>query len=424
MFIDKVSINVISGKGGDGAVSFHREKYVPNGGPDGGDGGKGGDIVLLSDPALNNLGEFRFRKKFKAGDGENGGPNNCSGKDAADLIIKVPIGTVVFNEQTGRLLFDFTEDGQTFIAAPGGRGGSGNQHFASSTRQAPKFAKPGDESQDLQIVLELKTIADIGLIGFPNVGKSTMLSVITNAKPKIANYHFTTLSPNLGIVKYKNAPEFVVADIPGLIEGASQGLGLGYEFLRHVERTRMLIHILDASGSEGRDPREDFDKINDELSEYSSALAERPQAVVLNKIDLISDPSETEELKVWFEQKGYSVFCVSAAANKGLSELLDYIIEFLPTVEYTPMFITDEEIQMYAPARSDEYTIEIADGVYYLSGTLPERLLKTVNLDDYESSQYFQRVLKNKGVFRALENKGITDGDTLDICGYQFDYYK
>jgi GTP-binding protein len=287
MFIDKAEIYVRSGKGGDGSMSFRREKYVPNGGPDGGDGGKGGDVILMADASVNSLTAFRFKKSFHAENGEPGGAYRRSGKGGEDIVIKVPIGTVVFDNETSHMMFDFIEDGQTFVAARGGRGGQGNQHYATSTRQAPKFAKPGDEAEEKTLLLELKIIADVGLIGFPNVGKSTLLSRVTNARPKIADYHFTTLSPNLGMVRYKNAQEFVMADIPGLIEGANEGMGLGHEFLRHIERTRLLVHVIDASGSEHRDPKEDFDIINNELFSYSLRLKDLRQIIVLNKCDLM-----------------------------------------------------------------------------------------------------------------------------------------
>lgn len=423
MFIDKVIIHIRSGKGGDGAISFHREKYVPDGGPNGGDGGIGGDVILEADASVNTLGAFRYKRNFAAQNGEPGGGNNCSGKNAEDLIIKVPVGTVLFDNKAGRLLCDMTQDRQQFTALKGGRGGRGNQHFATSTRQAPNFAKPGDAAQEMDLLLELKTIADVGLIGFPNVGKSTLLSRVTNAKPKIANYHFTTLSPNLGIVQYKNADEFVLADIPGLIEGASDGMGLGHDFLRHIERTRMLIHVIDASASEDRDPKEDFDIINNELFSYSEKLKERPQIVALNKTDLMSE-SDAQELKAYFETKGYPVFLISAATGKGLDLLLDYVVKILPETEKSPSFFTPDEIIIHTPARTDDFAISKENGVYYVTGDMMKRILGTVNLDDYESAAYFQRVLKNKGIFAALEKEGIHDGDTVDICGLQFEYYR
>ncbi|MDR2519935.1 MAG: GTPase ObgE, partial [Eubacteriaceae bacterium] len=308
MFIDKIAITIRSGKGGDGAVSFRREKYVPNGGPDGGDGGKGGSVLLVSDASLNSLSAFRYRRSFIAAPGQNGSGNCRSGKDAEDLTIPVPVGTAVFDASTGEAIFDFVESGQSFAALKGGRGGKGNQHFATPTRQAPKFAKPGDESVERRLLLELKTIADVGLIGYPNVGKSTLLSKVTHAKPKIADYHFTTLSPNLGVARHKNASEFVVADIPGLINGASGGAGLGLDFLRHIERTRLLVHVIDAAGSEGRDPMQDFRAINQELFAYSERLKDRPMAVFLNKADLVTGKEALEDLRMGFEKVGYRAF--------------------------------------------------------------------------------------------------------------------
>ena len=343
MITDKAEIEVRSGKGGDGCVSFRHEKYVPNGGPDGGDGGCGGNVVLISDSALNNLGEFRIKRRFAARNGENGAGAKCSGKNADDLYIKVPVGTVVFDKETGKLLFDFTQNEQSFTAVKGGRGGNGNQHYATSTRQAPKFSKPGDPAQEKTLILELKILADVGLIGFPNVGKSTLLSMLTNAKPKIADYHFTTLYPNLGIVKYKNATEFVMADIPGLIEGASLGQGLGHDFLRHIERTRLLVHLIDVASSEDRDPIEDFGIINNELYSYSEALKSRPQIVVLNKADLLADKSTALKIKEHFTSLGYDTFITSAATSNGLSELLDKIVEKLKDLPKTHLFFTQEE---------------------------------------------------------------------------------
>ena len=423
MFIDKVTINVKSGKGGDGAISFLHEKYMPDGGPNGGDGGRGGDIILQADASITTLGAFRYKRKFAAENGENGKAKKCSGKNADDLIIKVPIGTVIFDADSGQLLCDMLEDQQQFTVLKGGRGGRGNQHFATSRRQAPRFAKPGDIAQSMNLLLELKTIADVGLIGFPNVGKSTFLSRVTNARPKIANYHFTTLSPNLGIVQYKNADEFILADIPGLIEGASDGAGLGHDFLRHVERTRMLIHVIDASGSEGRDPKADFDIINNELRSYSEILQLRPQIVALNKIDLMQNETG-QQLQKHFEDMGYKTFLISAATGEGINALLDQVVTILPETEKTPAFFTPEEIVVHTPKRTDEFKIYKENDVYYVTGDMMQRILGTVNLNDYESSTYFQRVLKNKGVFAALEKAGIQEGDTVNICDYEFEYYK
>ncbi len=424
MFIDKADIHIRSGKGGDGAMSFRREKYVPNGGPDGGDGGKGGDVILKADAAVNSLTSFRFQRSFHAENGEPGGAYRRSGKAGADIVIKVPVGTVVFDNETSHMMFDFVEDGQTFVAARGGRGGQGNQHYATPTRQAPKFSKPGSEAEEKTLLLELKIIADVGLIGFPNVGKSTLLSRVTNARPKIADYHFTTLSPNLGMVQYKNAQEFVLADIPGLIEGANAGLGLGHEFLRHIERTRLLVHVIDASGSENRDPKADFDVINNELFSYSPRLKDIRQIVVLNKCDLIKDEMALYGLIEHFTRLKYDVFAISAAADQEFGALLDKIVERLSEAPKTPLFLTQEEIALHAPRAEDAYNIDVVDGVYYVTGPMMKRLLATVNLEDSESAAYFQRVLKNKGVFGALEKMGIQDGETVDINGVEFEYYR
>ncbi|MCL1802374.1 MAG: GTPase ObgE [Eubacteriaceae bacterium] len=423
MFIDRITINVKSGKGGDGAVSFRREKYVPNGGPDGGDGGKGGSIILESDSSLNSLSQFRYKRAFTALGGDNGSKNNRSGKDAGDLVIKLPVGTVVFDGSTGEMLADFTEHGQQKVACRGGRGGKGNARFANSRRQSPKFAKPGDDPEERQLLLELKIIADVGLIGFPNAGKSTLLAAVTNAKPKIADYRFTTLTPNLGVASYKNSEEFVIADIPGLIEGASAGAGLGLEFLRHIERTRLLLHLVDLSSYEG--PVMDrFHAINAELASYSQTIAERPMAVCLTKTDLISDSAYISDLESSFAEMGYECFAISSATGSGIPELLGYIAKTLPTIPKQLPLLGQSDLIIHRVDTSDEYSVEFEDGIWRLEGEMPRRLLMTVNLDDYESSQYFQRVLKNKGVFDYLEELGIQDGDTLEIMGYQFDYYK
>lgn len=424
MIKDKVEIEIISGKGGDGAVSFRREKYVPNGGPDGGDGGSGGDVILMADSSLNNLGAFKYKRKFKAEDGQNGSSGRCSGKNAENLVIKVPVGTAVFDKRTSKVVCDLTEHGQSYVAAKGGRGGNGNQHYATSTRQAPSFAKPGDPAVERTLILELKLLADVGLVGFPNVGKSTFLSRVTNAKPKIADYHFTTLSPNLGIVRYKDADEFVLADIPGLIEGASAGSGLGHDFLRHIERTRLLIHVLDAAGSEFRDPKEDFDKINNELFEYSEKLREREQIVMLNKADIAQSEEELIELKEYFESLGYDTFITSAATGKGLNDVLDCAIKKLPEIEKTPLFFTQEELEEHIYEDEADFEIFVEDGIYYVQGPMIRRLTGSVNIDDYQSMAYFQKVLKGKGVFDTLEKKGIKDEDTVNLEGFEFEYYK
>ena len=425
MIIDKVDIEVTSGKGGDGAVSFLREKYMPNGGPDGGDGGRGGSVIFKASKDVNTLSDFRYVKRFKADDGEPGQPKKMSGKDANDLYVKVPVGTVIF--YNGKVVADMTSDGEEFIAAKGGRGGNGNQHYALANRQAPRFAKPGDKGVTRRLTLELKMLADVGLVGFPNVGKSTLLSIVSNARPKIADYHFTTLDPNLGMVRYKNAEDFVMADIPGIIEGASEGRGLGSEFLRHIERTRILIHVLDASGSEGRDPKDDFVKINDELKKYSEKLSARKMIVMLNKADLVPPEKKGEliSLKEYFEDKGYKTFITSTAAHMGINELLDCVIETLKTVDYEPLFFTEGDIdEASMQTDNDSFDVTVTDGVYYVTGDLAERIMGTVNIDDYESLSYLQKLLKGKGILSALENAGVKDGDTVDIVGFEFEYYK
>lgn len=425
MIIDKVDIEVTSGKGGDGAVSFLREKFMPNGGPDGGDGGRGGSVIFKASKDVNTLSDFRYVKRFKADDGEPGQPKKMSGKDANDLYVKVPVGTVIF--YNGKVVADMTSDGEEFIAAKGGRGGNGNQHYALANRQAPRFAKPGDKGVTRRLTLELKMLADVGLVGFPNVGKSTLLSIVSNARPKIADYHFTTLDPNLGMVRYKNAEDFVMADIPGIIEGASEGRGLGSEFLRHIERTRILIHVLDASGSEGRDPKDDFVKINEELKKYSEKLSARKMIVMLNKADLVPPEKKGEliSLKEYFEDKGYKTFITSTAAHMGINELLDCVIETLKTVDYEPLFFTEGDIdEASMQTDNDSFDVTVTDGVYYVTGDLAERIMGTVNIDDYESLSYLQKLLKGKGILSALENAGVKDGDTVDIVGFEFEYYK
>ena len=425
MIIDKVDIEVTSGKGGDGAVSFLREKFMPNGGPDGGDGGRGGSVIFKASKDVNTLSDFRYVKRFKADDGEPGQPKKMSGKDANDLYVKVPVGTVIF--YNGKVVTDMTSDGEEFIAAKGGRGGNGNQHYALANRQAPRFAKPGDKGVTRRLTLELKMLADVGLVGFPNVGKSTLLSIVSNARPKIADYHFTTLDPNLGMVRYKNAEDFVMADIPGIIEGASEGRGLGSEFLRHIERTRILIHVLDASGSAGRDPKDDFVKINDELKKYSEKLSARKMIVMLNKADLVPPEKKGEliSLKEYFEDKGYKTFITSTAAHMGINELLDCVIETLKTVDYEPLFFTEGDIdEASMQTDNDSFDVTVTDGVYYVTGDLAERIMGTVNIDDYESLSYLQKLLKGKGILSALENAGVKDGDTVDIVGFEFEYYK
>lgn len=417
MFLDIATIFVKSGNGGDGVVSFHTEKYVAQGGPDGGDGGNGGDIVFVVDKSASTLIDFKFAKHFRAEDGSNGGAKNCKGRSGKDLYIKVPKGTVIKEKKTGNVLADMFYDDSEFLLQKGGLGGKGNARFATAQRKAPRFSQKGEKTQEVELTLELKTIADVGLVGFPNVGKSTILSVISSAKPKIANYHFTTLTPNLGVVKYYDK-DFVVADIPGLIEGASEGAGLGHNFLRHIERVRLIVHVVDISGIEGRDPYEDYLTINGELESYSQKLASLPQIVVANKYDLLEDESKIEE----FEKKlGEKVIRISAISNNGTKEMLDRIskdLEDLPESE--PM-----EVVAFDENRNDStsYVITVdEDGIYEVHGGLINMLIRNVVLDDYESFRYFQKTLKDRGVIKALYSNGCKEGDTVRIGDIEFDF--
>ncbi|MGN0606685.1 MAG: GTPase ObgE [Oscillospiraceae bacterium] len=425
MFVDKAKIKIKAGDGGDGAVSFHREKYVAAGGPDGGDGGKGGDIVFVVDDNFSTLIDFRYKRKYVAAKGQNGGAKRCSGKNAEDLIIKVPRGTVIRDTQSGRILADLSTD-EPKVIAKGGRGGKGNCHFATSTRQIPKFAKPGYPGQEFEVTLELKLLADVGLVGFPNVGKSTLISVVSAAKPKIANYHFTTLTPVLGVVSVEDEKSFVMADIPGLIEGASDGVGLGHEFLRHVERCRLILHVLDVSGVEGRNPIEDFEIINRELANFSEELAECPQIVAGNKSDMASS-EQVEEVRKYIESNGMQFFEISAATTKGTSELISAVSAMLDTLppirEFESQPFTVEEIQDSINDRS--FKIEIDEfGVYCIEADWLENIMRTVNMDDYSSLQYFQRVLRTSGIIDKLEEMNINEGDTVSIFGWEFDYVR
>ncbi len=428
MFADRAKILIRSGKGGDGHASFRRELYVPNGGPDGGDGGRGGDVVFEVDKGLNTLSDYRHKRKFHAQDGEQGGKRKCHGKDGEDIILKVPEGTVIKEVNSGKVIADMSSSNQRQIVLKGGRGGLGNQHFATATMQVPKFAKPGQPSQELEVQLELKVIADVGLLGFPNVGKSTFLSRVTNATPKIANYHFTTINPNLGVVDFPDGEGgFVIADIPGLIEGASQGIGLGHEFLRHVERTKLLIHVVDASGSEGRDPIEDIYKINEELKQYNEKIAERPQVIAANKTDLIysEDENPVDKIRNEFEPQGYKVFAISGATGEGLQELLNYVRTQLqhldiPDIVFEQEYFPEEEL-IY---ENLPYTIEIEDGMYVVEGPKIEKMLGYTNLDSEKGFIFFQNFLKSTGILDELVEKGIQEGDTVRMYGLQFDYYK
>ena len=422
MFKDTSTIFIQAGCGGNGAVTFHREKYVAAGGPDGGDGGKGGDVVAVADKDVSTLMDFRYKKKYAAQNGENGRDARRNGKCGEDLVIKFPPGTIIKDAETDKVICDLKHDGDRFVIAKGGSGGWGNSHFATSTRQTPKFAKSGLPGDEREVKLELKLIADVGLLGFPNVGKSTFLSIISDARPKIANYHFTTLVPNLGVVDMGDG-SFVVADIPGIIEGAHKGVGLGHEFLRHVERTRLLLHFVDVSGIEGRDPIEDFKTINEELEKYSEKLSQKPQIVVANKCDLPGFEENFDAFKQKMEEEGFKVFKLSAATKNGVSELLNYVYETLSN-------LPEEEEEDYEMFDFDEFraddaiTVEVVDGVYVVEGLRVRKIVGSTNFDDYESLQYFQRMLRKSGVIDMLEAKGIKEGDTVSMYGAEFDYVK
>ena len=420
MFVDIAEIHIKAGNGGNGLVSFRREKYVPNGGPDGGDGGKGGDIIFKADPGLTTLMDFRYRKSYKAQNGGDGKARNCNGAKGESLVVLVPVGTIVRDKESGKIIKDMSEPGEEFVAARGGNGGWGNIHFATPTRQAPKFAKNGTPGQERDVTLELKLIADVGLAGFPNVGKSTLLSVVSDARPKIANYHFTTLEPNLGVVDAGEGRSFVLADIPGLIEGAHEGVGLGHEFLRHIERTRVIIHVVDVSGIEGRDPIEDFEKINEELALYSSTLAQRPQIVAANKIDIITDEEAFVRFRSYIKEKELPFFEISAASNMGVRELIQYTASVLETLE--PVVVYEPEIFDEAEEEVEDFTITRDNETYVVEGPYIEKLLRGVNFEDDESLQYFQRALRRKGVIDALRERGCGEGAPVRMYDIEFDF--
>lgn len=430
MFADRARIYVRSGKGGDGHVSFRREKYVPSGGPDGGDGGNGGSVILEIDDGLNTLTDYRHVRKYHAQDGENGNKRNCRGKSGEDLILKVPEGTVVKEAESGKVIVDMSGENRRFVLLTGGRGGNGNQHYATSTMQAPKYAQPGQPAKELELLLELKVIADVGLVGFPNVGKSTFLTQVSNARPKIANYHFTTLNPHLGVVDLADAKGFVIADIPGLIEGASEGVGLGYEFLRHIERTKVIIHIVDAASTEGRDPVEDIYAINKELEAYNPDIAKRPQVIAANKTDMIyeEDLDQVLKLKEEFEPKGIRVFPISAISGKGIRELLYYVREMLDKLDDKPVVFEQEFFPEYMMGgKEDEpYTISYDEDKqeYVVEGPRIEKMLGYTNLDSEKGFTFFQNFLKMNGILDELEALGIQEGDTVRMYGLAFDYYK
>lgn len=424
MFVDKVTISVKAGKGGDGCVSFHREKFVAAGGPDGGDGGKGGNIILLADNNMSTLMDFRYKRKYVAENGGNGENRRSSGKDGQDLIIKVPVGTVVRDAESGAVIHDISDEQPLFLAK-GGRGGWGNKHFATPTRQVPRFAKPGLNGEARLIVLELKLLADVGLVGFPNVGKSTLLAAASNARPKIANYHFTTLYPNLGVVFADEGASFVMADIPGIIEGASQGAGLGHDFLRHIDRCRLLVHLIDISGCEGRDPVEDFNAINSELAGYSAELAKRPQIVVGNKADITSDHAGADRLKALVEDLGYDYYEISAATGDNVRALIWKIWEKLSKLPPITVYEADYVVPLPLAGQAEDVEIQVEDGnTYILSGPWLERLVAGTNFGDYESRMHFDKQLRGSGIFQRLEDMGIKDGETVSIYNLEFEYLR
>lgn len=427
MFADRAKILIKSGKGGDGHVSFRREKYVPNGGPNGGDGGKGGDIIFEVDPGMNTLVDYRHKRKFAAQAGEEGGKDNCHGKNGQDLILKVPEGTVILDAGSGKVIADMSGDNKRQVVLPGGKGGLGNQHFATSTMQAPKYAKPGIEAIELEVILELKVIADVGLVGFPNVGKSTFLSRVTNAEPKIGNYHFTTLSPNLGVVDVDDINGFVIADIPGLIEGASEGIGLGHEFLRHIERTKVIIHMVDGASVEGRDPIQDIKTISSELEAYDANLLKKPQVIAANKMDVLGADGDDvlKALREEFEPKGIKVFSISAVSGTGVKELLYEVVNLLKECDQAPLVYEQEFDPTIRAFESEPYTVEVnEEGDYVVEGPRIEKMLGYTNLESEKGFLFFQNFLKEQGILKELEALGIQDGDTVRMYGLVFDYYK
>ena len=429
MFADSAKIFIKSGKGGDGHVSFRRELYVPAGGPDGGDGGRGGDIIFQVDKGLNTLSDFRHVRKYVAESGKEGGKRRCHGADGKDLVIKVPEGTVIKDFESGKVIADLSGPNQREIILKGGKGGLGNMHYATSTMQAPKYAQPGQPSQELWVLLELKVIADVGLVGYPNVGKSTLLSRVSNARPQIANYHFTTLNPFLGVVDLGDGAGFVMADIPGLIEGASEGVGLGHAFLKHIERTKVLIHVVDGASVEGRDPVEDIRTIMKELEAYNPELLKRPQVIAANKMDAVGEDEESarilEQLRKTFEPEGIRVFPISAVTGKGVKELLYFVNDLLKTVDTAPVIFEREFELQFQGDRSLPYTVEKAEeGVYVVEGPRIEKMLGYTNLESEKGFDFFQKFLQNTGILEDLEKAGIQEGDTVRMYGLEFDYYR
>jgi GTP-binding protein len=424
MFVDRVKIHVKGGNGGNGMVSFFRAKYITHGGPDGGDGGKGGSVIFIGDEGLNTLMDFRYKRVFKAQNGADGEKRNCFGKDGEDIIIRVPVGTVIREAESGKVMADINKAGEEKVLIFGGKGGKGNQHFATPTRQAPRYAERGRTSKEYDVILELKLIADVGLIGFPNVGKSTLLSMVTNANPKIANYHFTTLSPNLGVVQGRFGDTFVLADIPGLVEGASEGIGLGHEFLRHVERTKVFIHVVDAAGVEGDDPVENVSKINRELEEYNPELLKRPQVIAANKTDIPEAAENVARLKEVYEKEGYQVFPISAATNKGLDELLSAVASILKN--YPEDIVFEEDYEEYDEVAVDiePFIIEeVETGYFVVTGVGVEKMIGYTSIDTEKGFAFFQKYLKEKGIIQALEEKGIKQGDTVRIYDLEFEFW-
>lgn len=426
MFADSAKIIIKSGKGGDGHVSFRREKYVPNGGPDGGDGGKGGDVIFVVDEGMNTLNDFRHKRKYAAQNGEEGKKKNCHGKKGDDIIIKVPAGTIIRDAETDQVIADMSGDNTRQVILKGGNGGLGNQHFATSAMQAPKYAQPGQEAIEMEVRLELKVIADVGLVGFPNVGKSTLISRVTNATPKIANYHFTTLNPILGVVDLGEGRGFVMADIPGLIEGASEGIGLGHEFLKHIERTKVMIHVVDAAGTEGRDPIADIYAINKELEAFNPELLKKPQVIAANKIDaIVEEESEIlTKLRAEFEPKGIEVFPISAVSGKGLKELLNHVVHMLSQLDDKPIIYEQEFFPELHFLNNESYTVVKEDDAFVVEGPKIEKMLGYTNIDSEKGFLFFQRFLKEQGILKELEKLGIEEGDTVRMYGLEFDYYK
>ena len=424
MFTDYAKITIKSGNGGDGAITFRREKYVAAGGPDGGDGGRGGSIYFQVDPNANTLVDFRYTKKFKAQNGENGSGSNKYGKSGEDLYIDVPIGTIIKDAETGKIVADLSKEGQKELVLKGGRGGKGNSHFATATRQVPRFAQAGEEGEEKEVILELKLLADVGLLGFPNVGKSTFLSVVTDAKPKIANYHFTTIEPNLGVVKTKNGDSFVIADIPGIIEGASEGIGLGIQFLRHVERTRLLLHVIDVCGIEWRVPIQDFNTIKEELKKYSEKLSTRKQIIVANKIDIMQDDTGYKKLEKLAKEQGLEIYKISGVTGEGVEQLLSHVAEVLKTLPKEDIIEPEEKVVYTLEEDKNEFTVRKEDDMFIIEGKAINRLMGRINIDDNESMYYFQKNLKSLGIEDELKRQGIKEGDFVKILNWTFEWYE